>query len=1014
MPTHAIPPHTSALFAAILSVLVLAAPASKAQCDATLVARVGPGNAHGTKTLGDRQYVAMGSAGLVVLDRSDPSQPRWIGALDFSGEITRIEGEADVMFVAEGSTVHAVDVASPLQMRVLDSLDLGGSISEFKLRNEVLYAAAGTAGLRIIDVSDPESIGLIATVPTPDAAWQIAVSSSRAYIVSPDFGIIVDISNPAAPVVLNDNAPAGDDVTLAGTRAYVYDRHIYAYDISDPAAPIQLHSFGYPFFHKNNASDFIAGAGGMLYQVTYYPGNSDPDDECTAYEWGHRVTAWDLSEPSAPERVGTSTFGKGRVNGIEATADGVVVALDHEITSLARSGPPLGLDAAFPLSLTGMTTGPGGTLGYMNHRTAYLRQDITGFVVETDDPIRPITRSTGRFAGSLPSVVDRNDGIGVYRSSVEWDITHCDSQQSGVFGLVDLSDGSRIEQLIVLDYDFALDAAFVGPIVHAFPAGAALRLYNFDTTNPFDPELIAIHEFPGIDPSRIAAEGEFVYLTGQPTALTVIDASDALNPSIVATVPLPFASPREPYLFGEVAIVSGETGAAFIDITDPSAPRLGAVMNFGQYPAAWSYDEGLVVITVSDRAWIVDTSRVSSPRVLAEFPIAFDQNGITGGAFGVQEGLLLAQIEAGLSVFDITGDATTAILAQAPLTSGSAFGVTPSGGFVFLSTLESGVRVIDVADPSSPSEVGSYESTAASYATAVVEDAASRLVYVADGVNGLTILDATIPSSPVPIGSFATSDLAVDVRVEGDFAYVATRFTGLQVIDISNPATPTLVGSVDTPGNAQGVAMVGNTIYIADGTEGVQVIDVSNRSAPIIVGAYDTPQSARAVVVRGLIAYVPDRSGGLIALDVSEPVQPRLMGSIGGIGDARSVTVWGSLAFVADFEGRVKTVDITHPVDMRIVRSVPSLGTPRAIASDGRTLFLADGDAGLSVFEARPCWFRACPADLNDDTLLDFFDLQVFLNAYASGDGLADWNDDGNLDFFDLLGFLGSFADGCP
>ncbi|MCB1742255.1 MAG: hypothetical protein KDK91_17910, partial [Gammaproteobacteria bacterium] len=395
MPTHAIPPHTSALFAAILSVLALAAPASKAHCDATLLARVGPGNAHGTKTLGDRQYVAMGSAGLVVLDRSDPSQPRWIGALDFSGEITCIEGEADVMFVAEGSTVHAVDVASPLQMRVLDSLDLGGSISEFKLRNEVLYAAAGTAGLRIIDVSDPESIGLIATVATPDAAWQIAVSSSRAYIVSPDFGIIVDISNPAAPVVLNDNAPAGDDVTLAGARAYVYDRQIYAYDISNPASPIQLHSFGFPFYHESSASDFIAGAGGMLYQVTYYPGNSDPDDECTAYEWGHIVTAWDLSEPSAPERVGTSTFGKGRVNGIEATADGVVVALDHEITSLARSGPPLGLDAAFPLSLTGMTTGPGGTLGYMNHRTAYLRQDVTGFIAETDDPIRPITRSTG-------------------------------------------------------------------------------------------------------------------------------------------------------------------------------------------------------------------------------------------------------------------------------------------------------------------------------------------------------------------------------------------------------------------------------------------------------------------------------------------------------------------------------------------------------------------------------------------------------------------------------------------
>lgn len=57
--------------------------------------------------------------------------------------------------------------------------------------------------------------------------------------------------------------------------------------------------------------------------------------------------------------------------------------------------------------------------------------------------------------------------------------------------------------------------------------------------------------------------------------------------------------------------------------------------------------------------------------------------------------------------------------------------------------------------------------------------------------------------------------------------------------------------------------------------------------------------------------------------------------------------------------------------------------------------------------------FGVCRADLTLDAVLDFFDVQMFLNAYSSHDPLADWNGDGNFDFFDVQGFLQSFAAGC-
>lgn len=55
-----------------------------------------------------------------------------------------------------------------------------------------------------------------------------------------------------------------------------------------------------------------------------------------------------------------------------------------------------------------------------------------------------------------------------------------------------------------------------------------------------------------------------------------------------------------------------------------------------------------------------------------------------------------------------------------------------------------------------------------------------------------------------------------------------------------------------------------------------------------------------------------------------------------------------------------------------------------------------------------------CEADIIADGLLDFFDLQAFLNAFASMIEPGDWNDDDAYDFFDLQGFLNAFAEGCP
>lgn len=53
-------------------------------------------------------------------------------------------------------------------------------------------------------------------------------------------------------------------------------------------------------------------------------------------------------------------------------------------------------------------------------------------------------------------------------------------------------------------------------------------------------------------------------------------------------------------------------------------------------------------------------------------------------------------------------------------------------------------------------------------------------------------------------------------------------------------------------------------------------------------------------------------------------------------------------------------------------------------------------------------------SDLDENGILDFFDVSSFLNAYIASNAIADFTDDGVFDFFDVSAFLNAYNAGCP
>jgi hypothetical protein len=131
------------------------------------------------------------------------------------------------------------------------------------------------------------------------------------------------------------------------------------------------------------------------------------------------------------------------------------------------------------------------------------------------------------------------------------------------------------------------------------------------------------------------------------------------------------------------------------------------------------------------------------------------------------------------------------------------------------------LRVISVADPASPAEVGYCDTPGEAEGVAV----SGSYAYVADGSAGLRIISVTDPAHPVEVGHCGAPADAYGVAVSGSDAYLADGSAGLRVISVSNPAYPGEVGYYDTTGVAHGVAVSGSYAYVANGSAGLQIYD---------------------------------------------------------------------------------------------------------------------------------------------------------------------------------------------
>jgi hypothetical protein len=239
----------------------------------------------------------------------------------------------------------------------------------------------------------------------------------------------------------------------------------------------------------------------------------------------------------------------------------------------------------------------------------------------------------------------------------------------------------------------------------------------------------------------------------------------------------------------------------------------------------------------------------------------------------------LSGSRAGLATIDVSNPEAPRVLGRwvSPRTMKGAAAVIADERYAYLAAMSHGVLIFDLADPAligAPAAIvpdvdfPRPQPNAIQHPNArgLAIGAARRRLYVAYDAGGLRVIDVADPTRPQEIGRYVNRTMGAkqqaynNLVLDGTFAYVAVDYAGLEVVDVSDPADIRQVGWwnpwraetpannwFNSPGHTNQIAFdpKRRLVYLSAGDSELQVVDVSNPRAPRLAANYGEPKNGR-------------------------------------------------------------------------------------------------------------------------------------------------------------------------
>ena len=502
---------------------------------------------------------------------------------------------------------------------------------------------------------------------------------------------------------------------------------------------------------------------------------------------------------------------------------------------------------------------------------------------------------------------------------------------------------------------FVRQVVVSGTLAYVAVGGAGISIV--DVSDPARPR--AIGSVGTTDSSSgLVLSGVYLYVADGAAGLRVVDVADPMRPQSIASIPAGARVSRVVISDQDVAYTLAPSGEVHvIDLADPRAPLdLGQVDTGGLSVGAMAVAGTKLYATDSKSAngtlRILDIAYARRPRLMGTLELK------DAGAITIHGQLAFVMCADTVCLVDVSDPAHPVHVGshreRGYIDGGIMAGaVAALGTEVYLltySTETALIRVIDVADPSAPRDLGAY----GGFSFIQSMTTSGKLAYLIGGADEagdqlLKVVDVHDPLQPLELSTTLLPTRHSRIAISGRTAALIHP-EGLNLMDVGDPRRPVLRGSLAVD-DAEGLAVAGPLAYL--GAAGrVRIVDIGNPANPKEVGSClveDFPSSGNDLAVLGPWLAVASRAKGLLAYDVSVASDCRLLGSTPLAETPLDLLVHDGTAYLAGARSGLAAVDL-RGVGGQLIRVSIESNPARRLTSDGAHLYVAS-DGHLRIFD---------------------------------------------------------------
>jgi hypothetical protein len=231
-------------------------------------------------------------------------------------------------------------------------------------------------------------------------------------------------------------------------------------------------------------------------------------------------------------------------------------------------------------------------------------------------------------------------------------------------------------------------------------------------------------------------------------------------------------------------------------------------------------------------------------------------------------------------------------------------------------------------------------------------DVQGNYVYLADTNSGLKIIDVTDPSNPYVIGSLNNGFGFHDVQVYGNYVYAAAKnhFYGINVTVKDNPIVEY---SHVVTGNGESVCVKFPYAYFCRSWSSAYIFNIGNPTSWIMLGFIEENTFLNSIYAQDNLLIISEGGNGIKLFDIADPAHPAFIKSV-LTSVAYDTFIDGNYAYVADDGGGFRIVkDIYTPASAYIVKTIdyPDFFTPFNLDLQDDFLYTACLGYGIYIID---------------------------------------------------------------